>query len=193
MKIGIMGTHGVGKTTKVNELASIFSDIAPEDTGVLSEVVRRCPFPVNENASINAQRWIFFKQFTEEIELQAAHEILICDRTVLDSLAYAQYAGFQDFVSEAMYLAVDWLKTYDIIYWLRPSGRRIEDDGFRSTSENYQQGIDMILAHWVDIFEIKTCRADEKRAVITAFIEELESRYKGLEKQLTQTLNWQTA
>ena len=159
MKIGVMGTHGAGKTTCVKAMANRI--VKGKTVGILEEVARRCPFPVNQKTSVEAQRWIYHKQMVEEIELAAMHNFLICDRTLLDSVAYAQRAGFKEFVDEHLYSAVDWLKTYDFLCWIRPE-RLPEDDGFRDTDPFFQSEIDIIFQNWIKQFgiNVQICNPD---------------------------------
>jgi len=154
MKIGIAGTHGTGKSTFALRMAADLKQSLPgENVGLLAEVVRKCPFPVNENATREAQLWIFHRQMTAEIEMIARNEILICDRTILDSLAYSQWAGFEDVVDAYLPIALDWMKTYDEIYYVK-SNNGLSDDGFRSMEPGFQKGIDLILNHWLKFADI---------------------------------------
>jgi nicotinamide riboside kinase len=154
MKIGIMGTHSVGKTTLALRLAARLKRTYPEKSvGLLNEIVRQCPFPVNKKTTPNTQLWIYHKQMSEEIELSAAYDILICDRTVLDGLIYAQWAGFRDIVDDCLNQALSWIDTYSRLYWLRPNGKPVAD-GFRDTDVNFQQDIDGIMAAWIKQFGI---------------------------------------
>ena len=113
-------------------------------------MVRSCPFPVNQGTSESAQRWIFHRQMLGEIERSVANDILICDRTVLDNLAYAQHAGLFDVVADYYQPAVNWMKTYDQVIWVRPCAVfKPADDGFRDTDPDYQTAIDRVLAAWI--------------------------------------------
>ena len=161
MKIGVMGTHGAGKTTYVNEIANRI--VKRNMVGILEEVARRCPFPVNKQTSVNAQTWIYHTQIVKEIELEAAHDILICDRTILDGIAYAQRAGLEEFVDAYLFRALSWLDTYDFLCWIRP-GRLPEDDEFRDTDPIFQAEIDNILEAWIEKFGItaQICNPDKK-------------------------------
>ena len=107
------------------------------------DVARACPFLVNREASEEAQSWIFFTQLTREIEAAAANEIVICDRTVFDSLAYSAVQGYKDFTTMMWQFAMDWRETYDELYWLRPDqGTVVADDGFRDPDPDYQRLVD---------------------------------------------------
>jgi len=49
-------------------------------------VARRCPLPINQQTTVRAQDWILLTQMALEIEAAATHEIVLCDRSVLDNL-----------------------------------------------------------------------------------------------------------
>jgi hypothetical protein len=53
------------------------------------EVVRDCPFPVNEQASGPTQIWIMLTQILTELQLEKSAEVIVLDRCVFDNLAYA--------------------------------------------------------------------------------------------------------
>ena len=54
MKVAFIGTHGVGKTTLAYGLAMRLKQLGA-NVGFLEEVARRCPFPINEETSLQAQ------------------------------------------------------------------------------------------------------------------------------------------
>ena len=56
MKIAIAGTHGTAKSTLANkQFESIKSEYPDLSVGILTEVVRDCPLPINKNATSEAQ------------------------------------------------------------------------------------------------------------------------------------------
>src|SRR5215210_8613040 len=83
LKIAFVGSHGVGKTTLCFDLASQLKRL---DLGVdlVKEVARRCPLPINEETTPDAQAWILHTQIAEELEAAAMYEVVVCDRSVLD-------------------------------------------------------------------------------------------------------------
>ncbi len=153
MKIGIMGTHGTGKTTYAFQLAYILKKDSGSDVCIIDEVARKCPYPINGNTTAIAQRWIFHMQFLHEIEAERLHDIVICDRTVLDNMAYAKRAGFSFLVDAYLPIAIDWMNTYDKIIFLCPSFPLV-DDGVRDIDPIFQEDIDTILAGWIQEYSI---------------------------------------
>ena len=100
------------------------------------------------------QMWVFHEQIVSEIEATLRNDILICDRTVLDSLAYSLVAGLPEMVDLYLPLAAKWMQTYGQIYFLRPNGQAIADDGVRYTDLAGQAEIDSILQGWVEEYKI---------------------------------------
>lgn len=154
-KIGIMGTHGTGKTTLAFDLALKYKKENPSlNVKIMSEVVRKCPYPINEESTQKSQRWIWAAQMVAELE-GLRNDVLICDRTILDNLAYSKHAGFNHILYDFMEVSVSWMLTYDKIYWLRPSDSFVcADDKIRITDIDFQKNIDQILDGWIKKFDI---------------------------------------
>jgi Molybdopterin guanine dinucleotide synthesis protein B. len=116
LKVAFVGTHGVGKTTLCYDLASQLKRL---DLGVeiVKEVARRCPLPINEETTPDAQAWILHTQIAEEIAAAAAYEVVICDRSVLDNYAYlVARVGRRP---ELDALVGSWIRGYDALFKVR--------------------------------------------------------------------------
>ena len=154
-KIAIMGTHGTGKTTLAFKLALECKKRNPSfNVKIMDEVARKCPYPINEATTPIAQQWIWAAQMVAELE-GMKNDILICDRTILDSLAYSKHAGFDHIPHDFMHISVRWMQTYHKIYWLRPDDNfKCSDDNVRSVDVEFRDKIDQILAGWIARFSI---------------------------------------
>lgn len=155
IKIGIMGTHGTGKTTLAFDLALKHKKENPSlNVKIMAEVARKCPYLINEVTTQRSQRWIWAAQMVAEI-YGMKNDVLICDRTILDNLAYSKYWSFNHILDDFMEASVRWMLTYEKIYWLRPNNKFIcADDKVRSTDIVFQKNIDQILASWIKEFDI---------------------------------------
>lgn len=154
MKIALIGTHGVGKTTLCFELAARLKrrDV---DVEMVREVARRCPLPINRETSSQAQAWILHEQMAAEIEAAASHELVICDRSVLDNFCYLLYAAGPQAAWEPLLTA--WLPTYEVLVkvpqWTRPHW-----DGVRDTDLAFQHDIDALLDQQLTLRSLEPLR-----------------------------------
>src|SRR5687768_6033014 len=141
IKIAFVGTHGVGKTTLCFDLATQLKRL---DLGVdiVKEVARRCPLPINEETTPDAQAWILHTQIAEELEAAATYEVVICDRSVLDNYAYlvARVGRRADLDP----LVAGWIKGYDALFKVPVLGAP-SFDGTRAVSRAFQMEIDATI------------------------------------------------
>lgn len=139
MKIAFIGTHGIGKTTLTYELCTRLKKL-DMDVGYIEELARRCPFPINEGTSLEAQTWILTMTITKEIEFTKVYQHIICDRSALDNYAYL-YNKFGHV--PALYdLAKYWVRTYDLLIKVSINEQYLKPDGVRSVDRNFQSVID---------------------------------------------------
>lgn len=150
LKVAFVGTHGVGKTTLCFELAAQLKRL---DLGVdiVKEVARRCPLPINEDTTYDAQAWILHTQIAEEIEAAADFEVVICDRSVLDNYAYlvarvGRRAELEPMVHE-------WVRGYDALFKV-PVLALPTFDGKRAVSPTFQLEIDAIIDELIEAFAV---------------------------------------
>lgn len=138
MKIAFIGTHGVGKTTLCYDLAGVLKKhFASVD--IIKEVVRSCPLPINRQTTLAAQSWILHTQIAMEINSAAAHQVVICDRSVLDNYAYLLSAASAEPALDAL---VDyWMGTYDYLFKV-PLTFEPRGDGIRDLDRAFQREID---------------------------------------------------
>ena len=139
MKIAFIGTHGTGKTTLACELAA---ELKKQNRNAfpMLEVARDCPFPLSEKTTLNAQVWIMATQIAREIELSKQFQDVICDRSILDNYIYLcnKFGNQQPYFD----LMKEWLNTYDFIFKVNIRKGYLQDDGFRSTNQKFQEDID---------------------------------------------------
>lgn len=88
LKINVLGTHAVGKSTLSFQIGNLLKqhDI---NVKIIAENIRRCPFPINEAATIETEVWVFHRAVLDELEAVAEqYEAVIMDRGVLDGIVY---------------------------------------------------------------------------------------------------------
>jgi nicotinamide riboside kinase len=141
MKLAFIGTHGVGKTTLCYDLGSVLKRRGL-NVDLVKEVARLSPLPINRKTSLEAQTWIFMTQIAEEIRSGSQHDIVVCDRSVLDNYAYMMFAcGRQGPIERYMY---HWMKTYDLLFKV-PSLGELSADGVRDTDAFFAHSIDQLV------------------------------------------------
>ena len=141
MKIAFIGTHGVGKTTLCYELAAALKRDGVH-VDIVKEVARLSPLPINQKTSLEAQTWIFMTQISEEIRSSSQHDVVVCDRAVLDNYAYMMFAfGRQKPIERFMH---HWMKSYDLLFKVPLTGE-VSADGVRDTDDFFVRSIDHLV------------------------------------------------
>lgn len=156
LKIAFVGTHGVGKTTLCFDLASQLKRL---DLGVeiVKEVARRCPLPINEDTTLDAQAWILHTQIAEELEAAARYEAVICDRSVLDNYAYlVARVGRRDDLDD---LVGSWIRGYNALFKVPVLGAP-SFDGMRAVSPTFQLEIDATIDRLLGEFGVTIQQLD---------------------------------
>jgi nicotinamide riboside kinase len=142
MKVAFIGTHGVGKTTLCYDLASLLKR-QNVNVDMVKEVARLSPLPINRKTSLEAQTWILMTQVAEEIRSSSQHQVVVCDRSVLDNYAYLALACGRQKPIERF---VDhWMKTYDLLFKVPISAAPVSADGVRDTDTFFMRSIDQLV------------------------------------------------
>ncbi len=159
MKIGVIGTHGVGKTDVCNFLGYYLHKKGNAEIIIeaVRTLVKKENLIVNENTTFESQKRILEYQIERELEVQ--EEIRkgnlkygIYDRTVIDNYIYAENK-FPEKSKEILYpIMDDWIKTnpYDLIYRVPLWNEGIVSDGFRSENKEFQISINIKLNFLLD-------------------------------------------
>ena len=158
MKVAFIGTHGVGKTTLCFELAAHLKRL---DLGVelVKEVARRCPLPINEETTLDAQTWILHTQVAEEIAASAQYEVVVCDRSVLDNYAYLVARAGRHPALDG--LVGEWIRGYDTLFKV-PVTSAPSFDGTRAVSRAFQLEIDATIDRLVEAFGVRVVPLDPR-------------------------------
>lgn len=156
MKIGFIGSHGVGKTTLCFDVAARLKRL---DLGVelVKEVARACPLPINRETTAEAQAWILHTQIAEEIVAASRYQIVLTDRTVVDNYAYmvlkiGRQAAYAPLVRK-------WMSTYDRVFKV-PIIEEPHFDGIRDTSVAFQREVDDLIEELMIEFDVECYRLD---------------------------------
>lgn len=156
LKVAFVGTHGVGKTTLCFDLAAHLKRL-DLNIDLVKEVARRCPLPINEETTLDAQAWILHTQVAEEIAAMAMYEVVVCDRSVLDNYAYlVARVGRRPELDQ---LVGEWIKGYDALFKV-PVVQAPTFDGKRAVSRQFQLEIDATIDELVRAFGVKVVTLD---------------------------------
>lgn len=149
MKIAFTGTHGTGKSTSVFNYAHVAKIENPtKKIEVFHENAARAPKGLfNESGTRESQMWIFTNQIRNEIELTNLYDIVICDRTCFDSIAYGIYMGFEDLTDVMFELALKHLPSYDKIFFklIKNNDYLFKCEHRDADNLEYRQNIENIL------------------------------------------------
>jgi thymidylate kinase len=138
MKVAFIGSHGVGKTALCYGLAAHLKKI-DYSVGLVQEVARDSPLPINRETTLNAQLWILQTQIAREIAAAERNRAVVCDRSVLDNYAYLVHRVGRR--AELDLMVAEWLRTYTLLVKV-PIWQKPRYDGVRATDLSFQQEID---------------------------------------------------
>lgn len=147
MKLAYSGTQGTGKTLStyqaVLDLKHTHSD---KSICAMNEIIRECPFPINAESTNTTQMWAATNQISKEIELCEKYDIVVCDRTIIDCLAYSIVYGLDEVTTSIAHLSFEWCKTYDSIFFKTIKENPYNyDDGVRNTNENLRNDVEKVM------------------------------------------------
>ena len=146
MKLALIGTHGVGKTTLTYEICSLLKK-ADYNVDLVTEVARRSQFPVNEGTTLEGQLWILHAQIARELESASHARHVICDRSVLDNYCYlVNKFGRQP---QLEHWLAWWMESYSLFVYVPPMADGIPPDGFRSENLEFQERIHDLIGEMI--------------------------------------------
>jgi deoxyadenosine/deoxycytidine kinase len=142
MRIGLVGTMSVGKTTLAKALGEIdqFKDHSVYTER--SKYLRDLGIPLNTDSTLPGQ-FVFLAERASEL-LQPN---VITDRTIWDVCAFTlgsksiEEFAKRSFVDAAMFLR----NYYDLVIYVSPRGVSMEDNGVRETDLHYRRKIDEVI------------------------------------------------
>lgn len=154
MRIGITGTHSTGKTTLLHALRS---EPMFEGFQICDEVtrwVKSLGVEINEGGSDLSQELVMMKHVYNIY----MNDEMLADRTTLDGLVYTRALHLANHVSDATMKKVHdvFVKTkdeYDFLFYIKPEFA-IENDGVRSTDDEWQSVIEKLFDESIETFKI---------------------------------------
>ena len=177
-KVALIGSHGSGKTTCLYSVAYEYK-MKKNVIGVLHEVARECPYPINDKADFISQWWMLTHQIENEARSQLLYDRIISDRSVFDNVPYTELlrenGNMKDW--ECVMInktALNWAtyNPYSALIYLTPLP--IEEDKARGTNQRvFQLKIDTLfneLFHQIgdreNIIKIEAQGKEERQALV---------------------------
>jgi nicotinamide riboside kinase len=150
MKIALVGSHGTGKSSAANHLGALLKKHDPsKSVKVLEENVREVARLANNQINTpEFQKLCFTHHLYHEFLYEALYNVLICDRSAVDTLVYGLASGVS-LPSEYFNVALLNLNKFDHVFFVRPDAldAKIAVDGFRSVDVEFRGKVDMFFEH----------------------------------------------
>jgi len=155
-KIGLISTHGTGKTALAGLLEGELKRRGLEAIALpeIAQEARKRGLPINEETRLEAQIWILHRQFAQEIDYAfprpsgPRYQVLICDRGP-DNYCYLACRFGED--SYALNMTLGHLKKfpYHRLYFLPIVENNLADNKTRSLDHSFQREIDKLIRNFL--------------------------------------------
>jgi hypothetical protein len=162
--ISYTGSHGTGKSTGAGRYYEFMKESKTNlAVSFSADIEAMCPYPINKQTTEQAQAWIFAAQLKHEFDAMSRFDVVITDRTIIDTIAYSLVAGFTSQAQAMLSYAEHHIQHYDLIIfkkiflnpYLYPDGiRETEDLKFRQDVE------DTLLSLYDQLIEAGVLGAD---------------------------------
>lgn len=150
-KVAIVGSHGTGKTTLVQAVGDALAaegkavDVVPEASRHLIESVGDPAWLQRQHNNLPRQLLILIAQYAlEEAHVSDESDVVLCDRSMLDHVAYTRLLYEQeappDYWAKLVEFVEQHMATYDHLVYL-PCEFALADDGVREPDDAYRQAV----------------------------------------------------
>ena len=152
MKIGLVGTMSVGKTTLAKALGETDRLKDHSVQTERSKYLSNLGIPLNTDSTLPGQFIFLAERATELLQPN-----IITDRTIWDVCAFTLSAkSISDSEKRAFVEAAMCLKDYyDVVIYVSPHGVAMEDNGIRETDLEYREKIDTTIKLALEEFKPK--------------------------------------
>jgi thymidylate kinase len=154
-KIGLLSTHGTGKTTLAYDIAAELKkkNLTIRVVAELATVARERAIPIDKKTTLEAQAWILHRQCAAELEAKIYEwDVAICDRTVLDNYCYLENAVGPNSNYRKMALEHYTAHPYDCLFYLPVVGKFSPKK--RDPDQEFQRAIDEKIVKFMADYNI---------------------------------------
>jgi len=150
IKIAIAGVQGTGKTTLIGKIEQLLKKYN-KSVYVIHEIARKCPYSLNEDATVRSQRWIWAEHQKAELDAIGSRcDIVLCDRSLMDNLCYYRnlldYQGLNDDIFDILVRMTKlYMATYDKILFFPINKDLLIADNKRPDNEIFARTINEIM------------------------------------------------
>jgi len=150
MKIGLVGSVSVGKTTLVNELAKLPQFLNYKIATERSKYLRDLGIPLNTDSTLKGQTIFLAERLSELMSGD-----ILTDRTVLDVMAFTQSAKSISQSDKDLFehYAKTFINEYDYVFYIPTVGVDIEENGVRETNSEYRDLIDFTIRNFIERYK----------------------------------------
>lgn len=161
-KIGLIGTHGTGKTALAALLAGELKrrGIEAKFIGEIATEAKERGLPINEGTTIKAQLWILHTQFAKELafsqqrESRPNYDVIICDRGP-DNYCYLEHNLGKENYALSLTLGHLQVAPYSRLFLLPiTEGNIVLGSGIRSINPAFQLEMDRKVRCFLEEQEI---------------------------------------
>ena len=178
MKIAVIGTTNIGKTTYIKDFVEKWQMYKTPDTSYRN-ILKEKNLPHSKEATEETQKVILDFLVDQAISYSKKDNVIL-DRSVLDVLAYSSWLCLngkvtEKFLDQQRIIIRETLKLYDIIFFIpmtKSAPVKIEDDGFREIDPTYREEVDNIFKVFQESYHRGDGRVfpkDDTPAVIEIF------------------------
>lgn len=156
-KIGLIGSHGTGKTALAALIAGELKrrGIEAKFIGEVATQAKEKGLPINENTTIKSQLWILHKQFAEELAFSSQrqdrpnYDVIICDRGP-DNYCYLEHSLGKNNYALSITLGHLQIAPYSRLYLLPiTDSSMLIKNGTRSVDLEFQRKMDMKIKEFL--------------------------------------------
>src|SRR6056297_1690981 len=159
MKIGFSGFSASGKTSSAHELLARIKKRSVT-CSLVSGAARSSRRLASKDFSLDMHLEVIGRQLVQETSVSNDTEYTICDRTLLDYIAYGECRGLDESAQSDLFLSMKdfcghYVRTYDVIFIVEGSFGNQDMDNARVANDVRELDFMRSLNRMVDEFNIR--------------------------------------